>query len=200
MSSAEKLSRKKVFTTFEVAEICDVTPVTIQNWIDKGWLRAYRTPGGHRRVRKEALLAFLESRDMPHPFPEKGGVPRVLIVNGDLGLADSLKEALSLEEPDYDIAVAHDGFRAGVLYAAAHPDVVILDLNHSSVNGYEVCRQIKQGEAGGETVVLALGGVDGDERKRILEVGAAHCLPKPVDAVGLRNLVKEVILNRWRSA
>ncbi len=200
MSSAEKLSKKNVFTTFEVAEICDVTPVTIQNWIDKGWLRAYRTPGGHRRVRKEALLAFLESRDMPHPFPEKGGVPRVLIVNGDLGLADSLKEALSLEEPDYDIAVAHDGFRAGVLYSAAHPDVVILDLNHSSVDGYEVCRQIKQGEAGGETVVLALGGVDGDERKRILEVGAAHCLPKPVDAVGLRNLVKEVILNRWRSA
>ncbi len=137
---------------------------------------------------------------MPHPFPEKGGVPRVLIVNGDLGLADSLKEALSLEEPDYDIAVAHDGFRAGVLYSAAHPDVVILDLNHSSVDGYEVCRQIKQGEAGGETVVLALGGVDGDERKRILEVGATHCLPKPVDAVGLRNLVKEVILNRWRSA
>ncbi len=200
MSSAEKLSKKNVFTTFEVAEICDVTPVTIQNWIDKGWLRAYRTPGGHRRVRKEALLAFLESRDMPHPFPEKGGVPRVLIVNGDLGLADSLKEALSLEEPGYDIAVAHDGFRAGVLYSAAHTDVVILDLNHSSVDGYEVCRQIKQGEAGGETVVLALGGVDGDERKRILEVGAAHCLPKPVDAVGLRNLVKEVILNRWRSA
>lgn len=189
-----------MFTTFEVAEICDVTPVTIQNWIDKGWLRAYRTPGGHRRVKREALLAFLESRDMPHPFPEKVGVPRVLIVNGDQGLADSIKELLSSSEPAYEIQVAHDGFRAGVLYSTSHPDVVILDLNHSSVDGYEVCRQIKQGEAGEETCVVALGGVDGDERKRILNIGAAHCLPKPVDAVGLRSLVKEAVINRWRPA
>ena len=200
MSSAEKLSRKKVFTTFEVAEICDVTPVTIQNWIDKGWLLAYRTPGGHRRVGKEALLSFLESRDMPHPFREKGGVPRVLIVNGDQGLTDSLKEALSFDEPGYEVQVAHDGFRAGVLYSTSHPDVVILDLNHSSVDGYEVCRQIKQSEAGGETCVVALGGVDGDERKRILDMGAARCFPKPVDSVGLRSLVKEAVLNRWRLA
>ncbi len=189
-----------MFTTFEVAEICDVTPVTIQNWIDKGWLQAHRTPGGHRRVRKEALLAFLESRDIPHPFREKGGIPRVLIVNGDQGLADSLKEALSFDEPGYEIQVAHDGFRAGVLYSTSQPDIVILDLNHSSVNGYEVCLQIKQGETGGDTCVVALGGVDGDERKRILDMGAAYCLPKPVDAAGLRNLVKEAVLKSWRSA
>jgi excisionase family DNA binding protein len=199
LSSAEKLSRKKVFTTFEVAEICDVTPVTIQNWIDKGWLRAYRTPGGHRRVRKEALLAFLESRNIPHPFPERRGVPTVLIVNGDQSLADSLREALLSGEPGYEIQVARDGFRAGVLYSTSHPDVVILDLNHSSVDGYEVCRQIKQSEAGGETVVLAFDGGDGEGRRRILDMGAAHCLPKPVDAVSLRNLVKEAVLNRWRS-
>lgn len=151
-------------------------------------------------MKKEALLSFLESRDMPHPFREKGGVPRVLIVNGDQGLADSLKEALSLDEPGYEIQVAHDGFRAGVLYSISHPDVVILDLNHSSVDGYEVCRQIKQSETGGETCVVALGGVDGEGRKRILDMGAAHCFSKPVDSTGLRNLVKEAVLNRWRSA
>ncbi len=201
MSSAGKLSKKKVFTTFEVAQVCEVTPVTIQNWIDKGWLHAYRTPGGHRRVRKEALLVFLESRNIPHPFREKGGAPKVLIVNGDEGLADSLKGALLFDKPGYEVQVAHDGFRAGVLYSDSHPDVVILDLNHSGVDGFDVCRQIKQSNAGGDTFVLALGGgADGDERKRILDMGAAHCLSKPVDAVGLRNLVREAILNRWRSA
>lgn len=200
MSSAEKLSKKNVFTTFEVAKICHVTPVTIQNWIGKGWLHAYRTPGGHRRVKKEALFSFLESRDMPHPFPEKGGIPRVLIVNGDERLADSLREALTFDEPGYDIQVAHDGFRAGVLYSTSQPDVVILDLNHSEVDGHDVCRQIKQSAAGGETCVVALGGINGDERKRILDMGATHCLPKPVDSLGLRNLVKGAVLNRWRSA
>ncbi len=198
MSSVDELFSKKVFTTFEVAKICDVTPVTIQNWIDKGWLRAYRTPGGHRRVKKEALLSFLESRGIPHPFPGKGVNPRVLIVNGDQGHADTIKEVLSSEEPGYEIEVAHDGFRAGVLYSASNPDVVILDLNHASVDGYEVCRQIKQGETGTETCVVVIDGGGGEERRRILDLGAAHCFSRPVDASGLRNLVKEAVLNRWR--
>ena len=123
----------------------------------------------------------------------------MLIVNGDQMLADSLKEALSFDEPGYEFQVAHDGFRAGVLYSTSHPDVVILDLNHSNVDCYEVCRQIKQSEDGGETCVLAIDGGDGEGRTRILDLGAAHCLSKPVDAVSLRNLVKEAILNRWRA-
>ena len=86
-----------MFTTFEVAEICDVTPVTIQNWIDKGWLRAYRTPGGHQKSEERgASLLSWNLATFLILFRIEGGVPRVLIVNGDQGLADSIKEALSV--------------------------------------------------------------------------------------------------------
>ena len=167
LSGAEKLHGKSVFTTFEAAKICDVTPVTIQNWIDKGWLEAYRTPGGHRRVSREALLSFLE--------------------------------ALLRDRPGCDVRVARDGFRAGVLYAGMKPDVVILDLNHPGVDGYEACRQIRRGEAGGDALILAIGGPS-DGRGRIPALGAAHCLPKPVDAGALRRLVWEFLSNRRRAA
>lgn len=84
MAFSKKLASKKVFTTFEVADVCNVTPVTIQNWIDKGWLRAYRTPGGHRRVIREDLLAFLDSRNIPYTLSEQiPPLPRILIVDNE---------------------------------------------------------------------------------------------------------------------
>lgn len=197
MSSAERLYGKKVFTTFEVARICDVTPVTIQNWIDKGWLGAYRTPGGHRRVCREELLSFLESRNIPHAFQEHAAPARVLIVDGASGLADSIREALLLDGPGYDVQVARDGFHAGCLYARMNPDVVILDWNHPEVDGYEACRRMR--ENGADTPVLLVGGhSDGDGRERVLGLGAVRFLPKPVDAAGLRSLVRASISNRAR--
>ena len=41
---------KEVYTTFEVARVCNANITSIKNWIDKGELRAFRTPGGHYRI------------------------------------------------------------------------------------------------------------------------------------------------------
>ncbi len=194
MTLQEKITSKKAFTTFEVAEICDVTPVTIQNWIDKGWLRAYRTPGGHRRVRREELLSFLESRNMPHLLSENVGPPKILIVDDEKDITELIGEVLTSNNPEYDIEVAHDGFRAGVLYANSNPDVVILDLMLPGLDGFEVCRQIKQSSTGAGTVVIAITGLDDPKHKeRILQLGASHFLPKPIDISGLKDLVRDAV-------
>jgi len=41
---------KKAFGTYDIAKICNVTPSTVGNWIDKGLLPTFTTGGGHRRV------------------------------------------------------------------------------------------------------------------------------------------------------
>ena len=51
------MSRKSVFTTFETAKLCHVSPLSIINWVNAGRLPAFRTPGGHRRIRREDLGA-----------------------------------------------------------------------------------------------------------------------------------------------
>lgn len=201
MAIQDKLSNKKAFTTFEVAEICDVTPVTIQNWIDKGWLRAYRTPGGHRRVLRDDLLSFLESRNMPHIFSERSGPPKVLLVDDEKDITDLIRDVLTLDNSEYEIEVAHDGFRAGVLYANSKPDVVILDLMLPGLDGFEVCRQIKQSSSGAETTVIAITGLDDPKhRDRIMQLGASHFLQKPVDVNALKDLVREAVAKRMEAA
>ncbi|MDA1001295.1 MAG: response regulator [bacterium] len=197
MTTQGNLSSKKAFTTFEVAEICDVTPVTIQNWIDKNWLQAYRTPGGHRRVLREDLLSFLESRKMPHILEGKAGPPCILIVDDEKDITELIQDVLLLDNPLYKIEIAHDGFRAGVLCANLKPDVVLLDLMLPGIDGFEVCRQIKQSARGSEISVIAITGYDDPEyKKRILQLGATHYLQKPIDLGKVKELVKEAVSKR----
>ncbi len=47
--------RGKIFLISEAAEYLGVTPLTLRNWDKQAKIRAFRTPGGHRRFRKSDL-------------------------------------------------------------------------------------------------------------------------------------------------
>jgi excisionase family DNA binding protein len=51
-----------ILTIRQVAELCAVVPSTVQYWERKGFLSSFKTLGGHRRFRKEEVLAFLDCR------------------------------------------------------------------------------------------------------------------------------------------
>ena len=53
------IKENRPLTTFEVSRICGVVHSTISNWIDAGKLNAYKTPGGHRPIKKDDLLTLL---------------------------------------------------------------------------------------------------------------------------------------------
>lgn len=50
------------YTTGDVAKRLGVSDRTVVNWVRAGLLRAFTTPGGHRRFRAPDVEAFLESR------------------------------------------------------------------------------------------------------------------------------------------
>ena len=56
---------KSVFTTFETAKLCHVSPLSIINWVNAGRLPAFRPPGGHRRIRREDLIRFMRDSGIP---------------------------------------------------------------------------------------------------------------------------------------
>lgn len=51
-----------ILTTRAVAAMLGVAVSTAQLWIESGAIPSWKTPGGHRRVRRSALLSLLESR------------------------------------------------------------------------------------------------------------------------------------------
>ena len=179
---------KSVFTTFDAAKLCHVSPLSIINWVNAGRLPAFRTPGGHRRIRREDLVKFMRDNGMPIPeeLREGSGRPRVLVVDDEASIREVLSEHLSGRSQPYEVMTAADGFEAGRLVATFRPDVVLLDLRMPGMDGFQVCRTIKADPETSSTVVIAMTGYYTPETEaRILECGAMRCLAKPIEPSAL---------------
>ena len=183
---------KSVFTTFEAAKICHVSPLSIINWVNAGRLAAFRTPGGHRRIRRDDLVRFMRENGMPLPeeLREGSGRPRVLVVDDEPAIRDVIAEHLTLRAKPYEVMTATNGFEAGRMVATWRPDVVLLDLRMPGLDGFQVCRTIKADPETSSTVVLAMTGYYTPETEaRILECGALRCFAKPVEPSALASVI-----------
>src|SRR4030042_516714 len=116
-----------IFTVFQASKYCNVSSKTIINWIDAGHIEAYRTVGGHRRIKIDDLEAFMRKQGIP--IPEELLVAerkRILIVDDDPIIVETLVQALEEDEHDYEIISASDGFEAGIQGNHFKPHLLIL--------------------------------------------------------------------------
>lgn len=126
----------KVFTTGQVAEICQVAPRTVSKWFDSGRLRGYRIPGSRdRRIPREALRSFLRENGMPLGDLQETGILRVLVIAADQLTAEGIVTPLRPE--GFDLRAAASAFEAGSLAAQFQPHAVIVDssVGPSTLNG-----------------------------------------------------------------
>src|ERR1035437_5785845 len=173
-------------STFAIAEMLHVDPSSVANWIDQGILKAFRTPGGHRRVLEEDLADFLRRRKMPLPPDVRAKPGRIIVVDDDKAVAGVIARSIREQFPKYEVLEAYDGFQAGGMVATLKPDLVILDLKMPGMDGHEVCRAIKSQPDTQHTEIIAITAFPtAQSRTRILECGARTCLGKPLNMPGL---------------
>ena len=191
------MREKSVFTTFEAAKLCHVSPLSIINWVNAGRLPAFRTPGGHRRIRRDDLARFMRENGIPLPedLRDGSGRPRVLVVDDEASIREVIAASLaSRPSQPYEVMTAADGFEAGRLVATFRPDVVLLDLRMPGLDGFQVCRTIKADPETSSTIVIALTGYHTPETEaRIVECGAVRCLAKPIEPSAVATSIDAVL-------
>jgi CheY-like chemotaxis protein len=105
---------------------------------------------------------------------------RVLIADDSTDIADTI--ALLLEDLGHETRVAYDGEQALAMAAEWSPDVALLDLGMPKLNGYELCRRIRQLPGGpGMTLIAQTGWGQEEQRRRTTEAGFDHHVVKPAD-------------------
>jgi len=118
---------------------------------------------------------------------------KILVVDDEISLQETL--AYNLKKEGYEVIVAGDGTAAIDLARSNKPDLIILDVMLPGLDGFEVCRILRQES---NTPVLMLTARD-DEIDRVvgLEVGADDYLAKPFS---MRELIARVkaLLRRVR--
>ena len=144
----------KILTVSQASKYCKVAPKTIINWIEAGHINAYKTVGGHRRIKQEDLDHFLKEHKMPiFNQSSEEAKKKILVVDDDRISVETIVQSLEEDEHGYEIISAADGFEAGIQVSHFKPDVIILDIMMPDINGYEVCKKIKSAP---ETAVIIL--------------------------------------------
>jgi DNA-binding response OmpR family regulator len=113
-------------------------------------------------------------------MPEK-----ILIVEDEISLQETL--AYNLRRQGYEVETVADGNAALDIARRSHPDLILLDIMLPGIDGFEVCRILRQDMS---TPVLMLTARD-DEIDRVvgLEVGADDYMTKPFS---MRELIARV--------
>ena len=120
------------------------------------------------------------------PVPVRGR--RILVVDDSEDGAEFL--ALLLQVSGHETRQAHDGPEAIEAAEQFRPDAVLLDIGLPKMNGYEVCRRLREQAWGRDLVLIALTGWGQEEDlRRSREAGFNAHLLKPVDHVALMELL-----------
>jgi CheY-like chemotaxis protein len=113
---------------------------------------------------------------------------KILVADDDQDSAESL--ALLFQLMGHDVRAAQSGLAAIDVAAEFRPDLIVLDIGMPGLDGYEVCRRIRQHDWAQTIVIAALTGWSRDEdRDRSEQAGFNHFLVKPVDPKALEDLI-----------
>lgn len=186
------IKNKSYLSPNEVAELLLVSPVTVRQWAQKGWIKAETTAGGHRRFLMPEVERFARERGLNLQFPDNENLS-ILIVDDNVELAEYLGVLLKNIDHTIDIELAKNGFEAGRKVESFNPAIVLLDLMMPGLDGFEVCQRLKADPSTQSIRIIAMTGFYSQQNiDRIINAGAETCLAKPfksealLEAIGLK--------------
>ncbi|HXC53262.1 MAG TPA: response regulator [Candidatus Limnocylindrales bacterium] len=137
--------------------------------------------------RSEELRA--DAAVVEHPTSTNGKPRRILVVDDNQDAADSLTMLMQMR--GFDVRVAYDGQTAIDVATSEKPAVILLDIGLPGIDGYEVCRRMRQ-QGLSDTCIIALTGYGQDrDRERSKEAGFDLHTVKPVKIDELLRLIAD---------
>ena len=120
--------------------------------------------------------------------------PNILIVDDEPNIVMSLE--FLMRKNGYQVGIARNGTEALAAIAATSYDLVLLDVMMPDVDGYQVCRQLRQHPDCADTKVIFLSAKSREaDVQKGYEVGADLYIPKPFSTRQLMEKVRELLSN-----
>ncbi len=119
----------------------------------------------------------------------RSGRPRVLVIDEDRVAAQLIARAL---EPDFDVSVETDSIAGLARVAVLDPDLIVLEANLSLVDGFTICRQVR--DASAVPIIMTAGThVTHEDRVHSGASGADHYLTKPFNLKELSIRARQLV-------
>jgi excisionase family DNA binding protein len=164
--------KEPIFVASQVATIWSVDLKTVHNWVERGDMEAFRTPGRHLRFRRRSLLAFLRRYNMEIPPELSSGTPVVMIVDADAARAQQLRALFQgrfevIVQTDAVVALAEIGERSA---GRGLIDAVVVALPTPAVRDEAWLTAVRSHPDTRYSLVITIGG-DSAQKRRCQELG-----------------------------
>ena len=112
---------------------------SVQLMVDRGELQAWKTPGGHRRILRSSLDAWLAGRGgaaapVPQATPE-GRPLTLLLIEDSVHFQNLISLVVKRELPGAELHVASDGIAGLAMAGRLEPDVLLIDILLPGIDG-----------------------------------------------------------------
>ena len=156
------------YSTLEVAKLFGLAVRSVQLMVDRGELDAWKTPGGHRRIARASVEAWLARRDAGVARGDAsadGGAAkqpdgprrlRVLLIEDSVYYQKLVSMLLSQTFPDLDLHVASDGIVGLAMYGQLQPEFLLVDILLPGIDGASLISSLRSHPqfAGSDLVVI----------------------------------------------
>lgn len=194
-------AEEEVCSTRDAADRLGVSLRTVQLWAEAGLLRAWKTPGGHRRILTCSVDELLQRRGGEIARRAPDGNYQVLVVEDEPDFRRLFELHLRSWELPLELQSVPSGFDALVRIGASRPDLLITDLRMPGIDGFEMLWALKSSGAISELeviVVTALTDHTINERGGLPE--GVTVLHKPLRFAQLRRHLDERVAQWQRAA
>src|SRR5688572_33060723 len=122
----------------------------------------------------------------------EGEMRKVAVVDDDREVRDALEHRLQGE--GFEVKTAANGLRLVSTLKVDRPDVILLDVSMSWIDGFELCRAIKSNaEFSAIPVIFISGRTAPEDVERGMSCGAVDYFPKPLDLDRLVVRIREIV-------
>jgi excisionase family DNA binding protein len=160
-------------STLEAARRLGMAVRSVQLMVDRGELEAWKTPGGHRRISRASLEAWLARRQAgeggalaprtPDAAPPARG-PKVLLIEDSAHYQNLISLVVRQSLPDVELLVASDGIAGLALAGREQPDLLIIDILLPGIDGATLVTSLRSQPVFAKTALVVVTSLDDTQR------------------------------------
>lgn len=146
---------KETLTTTEAAKMLGFHVNTLKNWVRDGKMPAFKTLGGHYRIRAKDLVRVLKENGIPVP-PQLEPRYVLLTLDEDANFQAQLKGLFEARPGMFEVKPFLNGYDALMEIGRKAPDIVLLSLRLTHMDGLQLLAKLKSNPATAALKIIAV--------------------------------------------
>lgn len=146
-----------LLTTTKAAQMLGVSRASVQSWVEKGMLRALKTPGGHRRIARDAVEMLLRRWNRSISATNDQDDINILIIESNPTLLQLYVDTMETWLLPLRLRTATDGFDGLIQVGQERPDLLIMASSLPGMDGAQMIHYLtNQAELRGIRIIFIM--------------------------------------------